>query len=461
MERALRFSVNAQLQSLGEARLVRILLAMITVGGTSCAVKLIALIKGSIVARQFGVSPDLDAFYVAYLLPSFLGDLLAGAVVVALVPLYIRTHEQKGSVAAQSFTGHVLIVTTICSLALATLNWVLWPNLIGILGETFHQDQVRLTSSLFLLLIPALPLTVISAIFTSVLTARNRLGLATLAPGIGIAVVTVAIYCFSSQWGIYSFAVGTTLGIAAQTVALAVTLKFLDLQPRIGWGGLAPTIRSFLTQIMIVVAGSAVINLIDVIDQYSAAMIGPGKLSALNYGNKIVLSVLGPASLAVSTAALPPLSELVCRGDFGPARRILKTFSMVILAVTVPLTLLLVICSPLIVAVLFQRSAFTSYDTLQVTAVQRFFLLQIPLHVLGMLFVSLIWSFRANWVFLVINPICLLLKIYLNSILTTIYGVPGIGLASSITYGVSCVLLILAGTWLMRREERVRKTYSQ
>src|SRR6185369_14527039 len=216
----------------------------------------------------------------------------------------------------------------------------------GLVGTTFHQEQLQLTSSLFLLLIPTLPLTVISGIFTSVLTARNRLGLATLAPGIGIAVVTVAIYCFSSQWGIYSFAVGTTLGIAAQTVALAITLKFLDLQPRIIWGGLAPTIRSFLTQTMIVVAGSAVINLIDVIDQYSAAMIGPGKLSALNYGNKIVLSVLGPASMAVSTAALPPLSELLCRGAFGPARRILKTFSMVIVAVTVPLTLLLVICSP-------------------------------------------------------------------------------------------------------------------
>jgi putative peptidoglycan lipid II flippase len=134
---------------------------------------------------------------------------------------------------------------------------------------------------------------------------------------------------------------------------------------------------------------------------------------------------------------------------------------MVIVGLTVPLTLLLVIASPVIVALLFQRSAFTSYDTLQVTAVQRFFLLQIPMHVLGMLFVSLIWSLRANWVFLVINPICLLLKIYLNNILTTIYGLPGIGLASSITYSVSCILLILAGTWLMRREERAGKRYTQ
>jgi hypothetical protein len=32
------------------------------------------------------------------------------------------------------------------------------------------------------------------------------------------------------------------------------------------------------------------------------------------------------------------------------------------------------------------------------------------------------------------------------------YGVPGIGFATSITYGVSCMLLLIAGTWLMRTE---------
>ena len=201
-------------------------------------------------------------------------------------------------------------------------------------------------------------------------------------------------------------------------------------------------------------------NFIDVIDQYSAGIIGPGNLSTLNYGNKFVFAVLGPASVAVSTAVLPHLSELVCASDFIAARRILRTYSIVILTVTVPLTILLVVWSPTIVMVLFERNAFTSYDTLQVTAVQRFFLLQIPLHVLGMLFVTLIWSLRVNWVFLVINPICLLLKIWLNHILSGVYGVPGIGLATSITYGVSCALLLVAGTWLMRRKERAAANFS-
>jgi len=441
------------MRTLGEARLVQICVGMLTVAGTSVAIKIVAVMKGLVLAQQFGVSADLDAFFIAYLLPSFLGDLLAGAIVVALVPLYIRTREQDGTIAAQTFIGNTLVVTTICSIAVAVLLWALLPTLIWMFGASFQKDQLLLASRLFLFLIPVLPLSVISAIFISVLTAQNRLALATLAPGISILVVTAAIYGFATEWGIYSLAVGTTLGLIVQTLVLAIILKGQDFQHRVSLRGLTGPIRSFSRQIVIVAVGGFIINFVDVIDQYSGGILGPGNLSVLNYGNKFAFAVLGPASLAVSTAFFPHMSELVSSRDFAAARRIIKTYSIAILGVTIPVTLLLVVWSPTIVMLLFERSAFTSYDTLQVTAVQRFFLLQIPLHVLGMLFVSLIWSLRVNWVFLLINPICLLLKIWLNPVLTAVYGVSGIGLATSITYGVSCLLLLIAATWLMRREE--------
>ena len=443
--------------ALGQGRLVRVFVGMLKVAGISSTIKVLAMMKGLVLARQFGVSIDLDAFFIAYLLPSFLSDLFAGAIVVALVPLYVQTHEKDGSDAAQAFIGNILVVTTICSIAVAILAWFLSPTLILMVAQSFPQDHLRLASSLFLVLIPTLPLSVISAILISVLTARNRLALATVAPGISIVFVTAAIYGFARQWGVYSLAVGTTLGLVVQTLVLAITLKRPNFRHLLVWRGLTPTTRSFFRQIVIVAAGSFIINFIDMIDQYSAGVIGPGNLSTLNYGNKFVLAVLGPASIAVSTAVFPHLSELVCAGDFVAARQIVKTYSMMILAVTIPLTILLVVWSPTIVRLLFERNAFTSHDTLQVTAVQRTFLLQIPLHVLGMLFVSLVWSLRANWVFLVINPICLLLKICLNAGLSAVYGVPGIGLATSVTYGVSCALLLIAGTWLMRREERAKR----
>jgi putative peptidoglycan lipid II flippase len=157
--------------------------------------------------------------------------------------------------------------------------------------------------------------------------------------------------------------------------------------------------------------------------------------------------------VALTTSLLPHFSALVATGDFAAVRRIVKVYSTLILLVAAPATFLLIHFSPAIVGALFEGRAFVSQDTLQVAAIQRLFLLQLPLHVLGLLFASLIWALRANWVFLVINAACLFLKVCLNNALIGPYGVSGIGLATSITYSISCVLLLLTVTKLMRHEE--------
>ena len=77
--------------ALGGGRLGRVFVGMLKVAGTSSAIKVLAMMKGLVLAHQFGVSVELDVFFIAYLLPSFLSDLFAGAIVVALVPLYVHS----------------------------------------------------------------------------------------------------------------------------------------------------------------------------------------------------------------------------------------------------------------------------------------------------------------------------------------------------------------------------------
>lgn len=435
-----------------ESRLARILFGIMTVGAISAAAKIIFIIKGAVIARQFGVSDDLDAFYMAFLLPSFISELFAGATVVTFTPLYVRIWENDGRGAAQKFFA---LITTRATAVLATgsiLLWAISPSLIPLLPGSFDPAKVSLIRALFPYLLLSIPLGVISAIFVAVMTAKDRLALATMPPVINGVVVALTVYAFAGKWGVYAVAAGMAAGLAGQVVALAVGLKYLGLWPGLRWRGRAPQAASFLKQFMILVAGSSVINLVDVVDQYSAAAIGPGGVSALNYGNKLAAAVAGLAGVALTTSLLPHFSALVATGNLAAVKHIVKVYSTLILLVTVPAALLLIYFSPAIVSVLFEGRAFMSQDTLRVAAIQRLFLLQLPLHVLGLLFVSLLWALRANWVFLVVNPACLLFKVCLNNALIPYYGVAGIGLATSITYGISCVLLLLAVTQLMKNE---------
>jgi putative peptidoglycan lipid II flippase len=454
LEQALASNLKSRISFAGEARLVRILVGITTVGGIAAVVKIISVVKGSVIARHFGLSDNLDAFYVAYLLPSFICDLFAGATLITLVPLYIQVSEHDGREAAQKFFAGVTACAAVILTAVSVLLWVVLPYFIPLLGKSFNPAQILLTRSFIPYLIPLIPLSGLSAIFTAVLTAKDRLALATLTPVISAVAVIVTVYGLAERWGTYAIAVGMTCGLVGQVVILIIGLRYWGLWSTPSWYGLRPPVRSFLRQLVTVAAGAVIINLMDVIDQYSAAAIGPGSVSALNYGNKLVPMTVGLASLALTTAVLPHFSALISGNDFVTVKHIVKTYSILILLVTIPVTLLLIFVSPSIVRVLFEGGAFTPHDTLQVAAIQRFFLLQVPLHVLGMLFVSLLWALRANWIFLLINPVCLLLKFILNDVLISIYGVVGIGLATSITYSMSCLLLLLALTLLINKKSR-------
>src|SRR6185437_7874310 len=84
----------------GRAVSTRVLLQMATVGACTGLVKVAGAAKVVFTARAFGMSDGLDAYFIAFLLPSFVSDMLAGSINSALVPTFIEVQEQQGRPAA-------------------------------------------------------------------------------------------------------------------------------------------------------------------------------------------------------------------------------------------------------------------------------------------------------------------------------------------------------------------------
>ena len=58
---------------------------MATVGVATGVVKIAGAAKVILMARAFGMSDDLDAYLMAFVLPSFVADILSGSLAPALV----------------------------------------------------------------------------------------------------------------------------------------------------------------------------------------------------------------------------------------------------------------------------------------------------------------------------------------------------------------------------------------
>jgi putative peptidoglycan lipid II flippase len=434
----------------------RIFAALVTVGSLSVAVKLVAASKEVVVAHRFGIGDELDAFLIAYLLPSFAITIIAGSFNAALIPTYIQVRDQRGKQEAQKLLSGVMVWTIALLVAISALLALAASHIMPVLGSGFSPEKIALTRSLFLVLLPLLPLTGVATIGAAILNAGERFVLAALTPIITPIAVMIAVYKLGAALGVYSIATAIIAGAALECALLIRTLsrQGLSLMPRF-YRVNAPT-KQVMKQYAPMIAGSCIMSSTLLVDQSMATMLGPGSVSTLTYGNRIGSVVASVGAMALSTAVLPQFSRMVGIGDWIGVRHTLKTYTRLTLLVTVPTAMVFILISKPLVSLLFERGAFTASDAGQVASVQSLSILQLPVYVLGILFVRLISALKANQILMWGTVISFALNITLDWLFMKWLGVSGIALSTSAVYMGSLGYLSFMALRLLRRHMESR-----
>ena len=417
----------------------RIFATMITVGGFTFVVNLAATAKELVVANQFGTGDVLDAFLIAFLLPSFAINVVMGSFNAALIPTFIHVRENEGLEKAQQLFSSVTVWNTIVLVIVSVLLAMASSFILPILGSGFSPEKQALTRSIFFVLLPILAISGLGITWAAVLNASDRFALVAISPMIKPIVTVALLVVMSKIWGIYALAAGTVGGVVLEAGLLAwgVRRRGFHLLPR--WHGLTPPMKKVINQYLPMVAGAFFMSSTSLVDQSMAAMLGAGSVSTLNYGGKVLTLILGIGSVSLGTAVFPHFSRMVAASDWAGIRYTLKTYTYLILLVTIPLTLILVFFSESLVRFFFERGAFTSADTWRVSQVQALFLLQVPFYFLGILMVRLISSLKMNRILMQAAIINLFLKITFNYLLMQRLGAAGIALSTTLVYVVSFI----------------------
>ena len=417
----------------------RIFATMITVGCFTFVVNLAATAKELVVANQFGISDVLDAFLIAFLLPSFAINVVMGSFNAALIPTFIHVRENEGLEKAQQLFSSVTVWNTVVLVTVSVLLAMASSFILPILGSGFSPEKQALTRSIFFVLLPILAISGLGITWAAVLNASERFALAAISPMIKPIITVVLLLAMSKIWGIYALAAGTVGGVVLEAGLLAwgVRRRGFYLVPR--WHGLTPPMKKVINQYLPMVAGAFFMSSTSLVDQSMAAMLGAGSVSTLNYGGKAVTLILGIGCVSLSSAVFPHFSRMVAASDWAAIRHTLKTYIYLILLVTIPLTLILVYFSEPLVCLFFERGAFTSADTWRVSQVQALFLLQIPFFFLGILMVRLISSLNMNHILMQAAIINLLSKIVFNYFFMQRLGAAGIALSTTLVYAVSFI----------------------
>lgn len=418
--------------------------AALTVGLGTGLVSAVSVLRELYVAASFGTGDALDAFIVALVLPSFVINVVGGSVAAALIPTYIRVHDQEGQSEAQAVVSSIVLLGAGLLGIAAILLALASPVILPLLASGFDPEKLELTRRLFLLLLPAVILGGVASIWSAVLNAGNQFAWVAFSQVL-IPIATIAALIAGRSWEVYALAVGMVGGFGLRLVTLgwALSRHGVDIWPR--WQGVSGAVRQVVAQYLPMVAGAGLLSGTTLVDQAVASTLEPGSVATLSYGTRIVLLVTGLGAAALGTAVLPFFSRMVAASDWDHLRRTMRTFAVLTLLITLPCAAVLYHFSAPIVSLVFERGAFTAEDTALVSRVQALYALQLPFFGVGILYSRLISSLGANRLLLVQAGICLAVDAALAFGLSRLLGVAGIALGTSVMYAVALGLLALMG----------------
>lgn len=423
--------------------------AAMTIAALTSVAKLASVAKELLVARRFGTGSTIEAFLVAILIPMLAINVISNSFSIVLIPTYISAREREGKEAAQRLLSGVTVWSLIL-LALVTMLIVSGARLyLPWIASGFNQKKLDLTLQLVYVVSPIIVLAGVANIWGAVLNAGERFALVALAPIVTPAITVAVLLIF--RYSIFALPVGMVIGAGIEMLLLGVALKIRGISLRPRWHGLDAHLRQVGQQFGPRVGANMLRSGTIVVDRSLAATLAPGSVAALNYGNRVVVTLLSVAGVALGSAVTPYYSKMAARHDWAGVQHTLKRYSILLLLVSIPVVIILFTFSVPLVQILFQRGSFRARDTFLVGHVQALYALQIPFYLGNVLVSRLLSSLLATKVIIWAAAINLVLNVALDVLFIRLLGVLGIALATSCASAVTLAFVSYHAVKILRQ----------
>ena len=420
-----------------------------SVGGATMASRVLGFVREAMIAAFLGAGPVADAFYAAFRFPNLFRRLFAeGAFNAAFVPLFAKEIEGGGPAAAQKFAEQVLSVLLASLFVLSALAMIFMPFLVGtVIAPKFASDPEKfdLTVLLARIMFPYLAAMSLVAMLAGILNSLRRYFLAALAPVL-LNVVLVTGLLAAGYLDLAAPAIGQVLGWSVTLSGLMQLGLLVWALRREGFGigfvrpGLTPAVKRLLWLALpaAVTGGITQINLL--VGQIIASA-QDGAIAIMNYADRLNQLPLGVIGIAIGVVLLPELSRALKAGDAREAQHLQNRSLEFGMAITVPAAFGLALLPEPIIALVFERGAFTRETTLVTASVLAAFAAGLPAFVLMKIFTPVFYAREDMRTPLWASTVSVVVNIAGSLILFPRIGVMGLAIATSLAGWISALFL--------------------
>lgn len=341
----------------------------LTVGGASLLARITGIAREMVFAAAFGAGIQADAFNAAFRIGNLFRELFVeGALSNAFIPLFAKTEQAEGSESAwrlaNAFLGVLIAALGGVTLAL----FLLAEPLVFVVASGFGEDpeKVQLTARLTRILSPFVACLSVASVFMGMLNVRGRFFLPAVCPMLFNVFVIAA--CVTQRIEVVAFA--ALAGGAAQALVQLPSLRKEGFRLALSFGR-HPALRKLLAFLGPAVVAISVVQIHILIETQLASREGEGAVSWLLYSFRVAHLPFSIVSGAVGVAALAGLSVLAAQEAWDEFREGLAEAMNLNSFLLMPSAVGIWLLSEPLVAIMFERGAFTPHDTAQTAMMLR------------------------------------------------------------------------------------------
>jgi putative peptidoglycan lipid II flippase len=423
----------------------RLLEASIAIAVAGLLVKFGGLVKEMAVAWRFGTSAELDAFNVAVAIPFALVNIIATPFQTAFLPVYAQVQQREGNAAAQQLFSRSLVWLLALFIVASSALVLSGPFYLPLLASGFSAENLRLAFRLLCLVSPMVLLIGTSFFLTGVLNVKDHFVIPAITPLLTTA-LTILLLVQAQKLGVYTLALGVTLGASVELFILAMVVRGKGISLRPCWPVVCDQLQQIIQNSLALILGNSLMAGTQLIGVAIAARMSVGSVAALSYANKVTLLSAGLIATSLGTVTLSFLARISAQEQWRELKSTLHHFLSIAFFITIPLTIVLMLFATPITRLLFQRGAFVTNDVTVVAILVFFFALQIPFYVANVLVAKVFLSLQLSRVILWASAINLAVYAGLAYLLSSRWGLVGIAIATSATYFCSFLFLYFLTT---------------
>lgn len=323
--------------------------------------RILGLARDMLAACIFGASMFWDAFVVAFTFPNLFRRIFGeGALNAAFVPVFSDYMHNKGKQEAWKIVN---IIVSLLTLVLVILSLVV----LGILlfGRWFMvlSPRTDLIFKLSQIMFPYVIFICLVGLFMGILNAFHHLTIPALVPAVFNLILIIGMLSvrgFNPQLQVVILAFVVLFGGFIEFGMHIPVLSSKGMRYEFSFNWHHTAVKKILFLMGPMVLGFSITQINVLIDRILALIIGPGSVSTLYFGDRLIELPLGIFGIAIAIASLSVMSKQAARKDLDSLKDTLDYSLRIVFFIGLPASVGLIIMRNPIVKIIFERAAFTS-----------------------------------------------------------------------------------------------------